>query len=229
MTGVAKIESAKASHRCGGRDGFTLLEILIALALVSVVLVSLNTFIFSMGELWGKNTDVRLFDRHVRAVTRFLNRELRVASLPPSAQPNSTPVGLQEVRPQGGATEKLLTFELTAGSRLLTWPDRRLPEVVCSLQARPNEGLVLLWHSRLEKDFDTTPPRETVITPLVTGMTYDYYDADTNRWTNETQLKLDSQGNPMVPQRLRLKFAYQKLTQETVVTLITPGQGLPPF
>jgi len=209
--------------------GFTLLEILISLALISVVLVSLNTFIFSMGELWGQRSDVRLFDRHVRAVTRFLNRELRTASLPPFAQPNSTPVGLEEIRPQGGVTEKLLTFELPAGSRLLTWPDRRLPEVVCSLQARPNQGLVLLWHSRLEKNFDTEPPRETVITPLVTGMTYDYYDAQTNHWSNETMLKLDSQGNPIVPQRLRLKFAYQKLTQETVVTLVTPGQALPPF
>lgn len=211
------------------RRGFTLLEILISLALVSVVLVGLNTFIFSMGELWGKNSDVHLFDRHVRAVTRFLNRELRVASLPPFAQPNGTPIALQEIRPQGGMTEKLLTFELPAGSRLLTWPDRRLPEVVCSLQVRPSEGLVMLWHSRLEKNFDTEPPRETVITPLVTGMSYEYYDSQTNRWTNETQLKLDAQGNPVVPDRLRLKFAYEKLTKETVVTLVTPGQALPPF
>jgi len=212
-----------------GRSGFTLLEILISLALVSVVLVSLNTFVFSMGELWGRNSDVRLFDRHVRAVTRFLNRELRVASLPPFAQPNTTPVGLQEVRPQGGASDKLLTFELPAGSRLLTWPDRPLPEVVCSLQVRPNEGLILLWHSRLEKNFDTDPPRETVITPLVAAMSYDYYDSQTNRWSTETQLKLDGDGNPMVPQRLRLRFVYEKLSTETVVTLVTPGQALPPF
>ena len=217
------------ARRGDSRAAFTLLEILISLALVSVVLVSLNTFIFSMGELWGKRSDVRLFDRHVRAVTRFLNRELRVASLPPFAQPNSTPVGLQEVRPQGGATDKLLTFELPAGSRLLTWPDRRLPEVVCSLQVRQNEGLVMLWHSRLEKNFETDPPRETVITPLVTGMSYDYYDQQSNRWSTETQLKLDSEGNPMVPQRLRLKFAYEKLSAETVVSLVTPGQALPPF
>ncbi len=209
--------------------GFTLIEILISLALVALVLVSLNTFVFSMGELWGRNTDVRLFDRHVRAVTRFLEHELRTAALPPAAMPNSSPIGLQEVRPQGGATEKLLTFELPSGSRILTWPDRPLPEVVCSFQVRPNEGLILLWHSRLEKNFDTDPPRETVITPLVTAMTYDYWDEPTTRWTNETQLKLDSQGNPMVPQRLRLKFAYDKLTRETVITLPTPGQALPPF
>jgi prepilin-type N-terminal cleavage/methylation domain-containing protein len=209
--------------------GFTLIEILIALALVALVLISLNTFIFSMGELWGRNTDVRLFDRHVRAVTRFLNHELRSATLPPSAQPNSAPIGLLDVRPQNGAQEKLLTFELPSGSRLLQWPDRPLPEVVCSLQVRPNEGLYLLWHSRLEKNFDTDPPRETVISPLVASMAYDYYDSQANRWSTETQLKLDGQGNPMTPQRLRLKFAYDKMTRETVITLATPGQALPPF
>ncbi len=209
--------------------GFTLLEVLLALALVAVVLVSLNTFIFSMGELWGKNSDVRLFDRHVRAVTRYLQRELRSVTLPPYATANSTPIGLQDIRPQNGISDKMLTFELTAGSRLLTWPDRPLPEVVCSLQVRPNEGLYLLWHSRLEKNFDTDPPRETLITPFVTAMTYDYYDTQSTRWSTETSLKLDGQGNPMVPQRIRLQFKYQTLTRETVITLPSPQQGLPAF
>jgi prepilin-type N-terminal cleavage/methylation domain-containing protein len=207
--------------------GFTLLEILLALALVALLLVALNTFVFSMAELWGKRADVRLFDQHVRAVTRFLEHELRAAVLPPAARPNSTPIALQEVQPQNGMMEKMVTFELPAGSRLFSWPERPLPEVVCSFQARQNEGLVVLWHSRLEKNFDTDPPRETVITPLVTGMSYDYYDADTTRWTKETTVKLDPQGQPMTPQRIRLKFAYGKMTRESVVSLPTPGEALP--
>ena len=197
--------------------------------LVSLVLVGLNTFIFSMGELWGRNTDVRLFEQHVRAVTRFLDQELRAAALPPAAAPNSTPIALQEVRPQNGVMEKMLTFELPAGSRLFNWPDRPLPEVVCSFQARPNEGLILLWHSRLEKNFETDSPRETVVTPLVTGLAYDYFDPDFNRWSTETQLKMDPQNQPMTPQRLRLKFTYGKMSRESIVTLISPGSALPLF
>jgi prepilin-type N-terminal cleavage/methylation domain-containing protein len=212
-----------------GARGFTLIEILLSLALVALTLVAMNTFVFSMSELWGQNTDVRLFEQHVRAVTRFLDHELRAASLPPAARANSTPIGLQDVRTQKGISDKMLTFELLAGSRLLTWPDRPLPEVVCSFQARPNEGLILLWHSRLEKNFDTDPPREAVITPLVTAVSYDYYDADFNKWSTETSLKLDQQGNPMTPQRLRLKFTYNNLTRESVVTLPPPSQALPAF
>jgi len=208
---------------------FTLLEILLSLALVGLLLVAMNTFVFSMSELWGLRTEHRLFDQHVRAVTRFLDKELRVAALPPYAQADSTPIALQEVQPQNGLMENMLTFELPAGSRLFTWPERPLPEVVCSFQVRANEGLVLLWHSRLEKNFETDPPRETVVTPFVTALGYDYYDVDANRWTTETTLKMDPQGKPMTPGRLRLKFTYGKLVRESVVTLPTPGQALPSF
>jgi prepilin-type N-terminal cleavage/methylation domain-containing protein len=210
-------------------SGFTLLEILLALALVALTLVALNTFIFSMGELWGRNTDIRLFDQHARAVTRFLDRELRGAVLPPAARPNSTPIALEEIKPQNGLSEKLLTFDLPSGSRFFIWPERPLPEVVCSLQVRPNEGLFLLWHSRLEKNFDTDPPRESLVTPFVSAMAYDYWDADVGRWSTETTLKNDPTGQPMAPQRLRFTFTYGKLTRESVVTLPTPVQGLPLF
>ncbi len=209
--------------------GFTLLEVLLSLALVALMLVALNTFVFSMGELWGRNSDVRLFDQHVRAVTRFLQHMVRGAALPPFARAGSTPIAPQDIRPQNGATETLVTFELTAGNRFLVWPDHPLPEVVCSLEVRERTGLLLLWHSRLEKNFDTDPPRESVITPLVTSLVYDYYDADAKSWTTETALKKDNTGEAIPPQRLRLTFTYGKMTKESLVTLDPPVQGLPAF
>ena len=221
--------SAIGNRRSKIPRAFTLLEILLSLALVGLMLVALNTFIFSMGELWGKNTDVRLFEQHVRAVTRGLERELRAATLPPAARANASPVAPQEIRPSGGVSDNLLTFELPAGTRLVTWPGPALPEVVCSLQAREKDGLILLWHSRLEPRFDSDPPRETVVTPFVTALAYDYYDTALARWTTEPALKKDNTGQLAAPQRLRLKFAYGKLTRETVVPLGTTPQGLPNF
>jgi hypothetical protein len=210
-------------------SAFTLLEMLLALSLVGLVLVSLNTFVFSMGELWGRNTDIRLFDQHVRAVTRFLDHELRAAALPPATRAGVDAIAPQEIRPKSGSTENLLTFELMEGSRLLTWPDRPLPEVICSLQVRDRDGLWLLWHSRLETRFDDDPPRETLITPLVSSMSYDYYDENFKNWKNEAQLRRDSDNKIVAPQRLRLKFTYQKLTRETSVTLPSSPETLPNF
>ena len=200
-----KRRRAKSQPR---QRGFTLLEILLALSLVGLVLVSMNTFVFSMTELWGRNGDLRLFDQHARAVTRFLERELRAAAFPPAGKVGEEAIAVQEVRAQNGVSENLLTFELPEGSRMLTWPDRPLPEVVCSLQVREREGLFLLWHSRLETRFEDDPPRETLITPLVSEITYDYYDEAFENWKNEAQLRRDSDNRMVTPQRLRPQYSH---------------------
>jgi prepilin-type N-terminal cleavage/methylation domain-containing protein len=209
------------------RAGFTILELLMAMTLLALVLVGLNTFLFSMSELWGRNSDVRLFDQHVRNVTRFLRHELENAALPPAGRAGQSAITTKEIRPRNGATEQMLTFELPKGSRLLTWPDRPLPDVECSLIVREREGLILLWHSRLEKRFDDDPPRETVITPLATALSYDYYDSDFKRWRTEQTLLRDSTSRALPPQRLRLKFTYRGLTRETLVVVPHTAEGMP--
>jgi prepilin-type N-terminal cleavage/methylation domain-containing protein len=212
-----------------GPRAFTLLEILLSIALVGLVFVGLNTFIFSMGELWGRRSESRLLELHVRAVTRFLDQQLHAAMLPPEAQPGTPPVAPQEIRPLNGASDNLLTFELPNGCRLFNWPGPPLPDVICSLQVRTGEGLFLLWHSKLEKHFSDDPPREVLVTPFVTSMAYDYYESDSKRWQTEIALRRDSSNQPTAPQRLRLHFTYGKLTRETIINLSTPGQGLPDY
>ena len=56
------------------RRGFTLLELLMAITIGAMLMVAASTFVFSMGELWGRGTDERLFDRHVRGVSRQRRR-----------------------------------------------------------------------------------------------------------------------------------------------------------
>jgi prepilin-type N-terminal cleavage/methylation domain-containing protein len=209
------------------RRGFTLIEVLLATALAGLVLVALNTFVFSMGELWGRGSEARLFDQHVRAVTRFLASELRRASLPPAAGVNSTPVGVAPITPQTGPQDNLVTYVQLSGSRILSWPVVPLPEVFCSLQVRPDQGLYMLWHSDLENHFNDDPPRETLVSPLVSALAYDYYDTDLSRWTTETTVRRDASGNPQPPQRLRVTFTYDKMTRTALIPIPATGQGLP--
>ncbi len=202
-----------------------------ALALASLVLVAMSTFVFSMGELWGRNSDAHLFSQHVNAVTRFLQAEFRNAVLPPASRANATPISVEQITPKSGPTDNLITFDLVAGSRVLSWPDNRaLPEVVCSLQVRQGEGLYLLWHSRLEVRFADDPPRETLLTLLVTGIAYDYYDDGFKRWTKETIVRKDpATGLLQAPQRVRLTFAYGKLTRETLIAIPLAAPTMPNF
>ena len=220
---------------------FTLAEIMVAMAITATMIVTMSAFLFSMGELWGKNSDRYLFDLHVRNVTRFLAAELASSALPPSggsagaqntatagAAATTAPVTIQEIRDQTGNTDHYLTYELPNGSRLCFWPDRALPGVVCSLAYREGQGLILLWHSRYEINYDIDAPRETVITPLVTGMTYDYYDLDLKTWKNEPILLKDNSNEGILPQRIRLLFTYGERTAETVLDIPGPPvQGLP--
>jgi prepilin-type N-terminal cleavage/methylation domain-containing protein len=205
--------------------GFTLIEILLAVALMGGLLLALNMFVFSMGEIWGQNADQRLFDQHVRAVTRHVDGLFRRAALAAGAD---SPVAPAEIRAERG-NEALLTFELPAGDRTLPWPESPLPDVVCSLEAREGRGLVLYWHSRLETRFEDDPPRATLLTPLAVGLSYDYYDDAARSWRTQDRLQKDNSGNWQTPARVTLRFAHGNLKAETTLVLPVATDGMPQF
>jgi hypothetical protein len=203
---------------------FTLLEVLLSVALLGAVLLALNLFVFSMGDLWGRGADRRLFDQHVRAVTRHVDDLFRRAALLENGA-----IAPKEVRTENGGKAPLLTFELPAGDRTLPWPEEPLPDVVCSLEAREGRGLVLYWHSRLETRFEEDPPRATVLTPLAVGLSYDYYDPKAKTWRTDLRPQRDDAGHWRAPDRVTLRFAYGKLRAESTLVLPVATAALPAF
>ena len=214
--------------RC--RQGFSLLEILVAAALLGMLLLALNVFVFSMGEIWGRNSEQRLFDQHVRAVTRHVENLLRSATLSPAALGGpERAVTVREIRVITGATEPVLSFELPEGDRTMAWAEQPLPDVVCALAAHPDRGLVLYWHSRLESDFADVPPRATVLSLFGRGLSYDYYQPDFKTWQSQTRMQKNREGKWQLPDRLILRFAHGKMSAETTVVLPVANGGLPAF
>lgn len=211
------------------RRGFTLIEVMISVALIGLLLVGLNFFVFSMGDLWGRSGDRRLVDQHVEAVTRYLKHEFKTAGLPPAVTIGTTAFYPADIRTPDSGTQTLLTFVLPAGSRLFAWPARPLPEVVCSLEVVQGKGLYFLWHSRLEQKFGEDPPRAALVSPFVSAMTYDYFDPDLSRWTTEQSFKKDPNGAYLTPQRIRLTFTYGKYSTVRVITLPQAVEGVPNY
>jgi prepilin-type N-terminal cleavage/methylation domain-containing protein len=205
------------------RRAFTLVEMLLALALLTGLLLSLNMFLFSMGELWGQNRQQRLFDQHVRAVTRYLDELLARGSLVAEAGHE-----LRLAAPTG-VSEPELTFDLAEGDRLLPWPGKPLPDVECALSAQSGRGLVLSWHSRWETGFKDTPPRTLVVSPLVRKLDYLYFDDGTRTWTATTSPPRDRGDTWRLPSRLRLQFQYERYTASAVVTIPPRLPALPAF
>ncbi len=217
--------------RSRAASAFTLIEVLLALALLASLLAAINHFVFSMTEASTKNRDRFVFAQHARAVTRHVDELLAAAAA--SARASSVSVGAPaaaELRLPEGGTADLLAFDLPVGDRLLTWPGRPLPEVRCGLDWRPEEGLVLYWKSRLESDFATAEPRLAVVSPFVTALSYDYYDDATKTWSNEAELQRNESGALLTPQRLRLQFARRGQVIEEIIPLPSTAQeGLPTY
>jgi prepilin-type N-terminal cleavage/methylation domain-containing protein len=207
--------------------GFTLLETLLASALLGGLLLALNFFVFSMAEIWGRGSERRLFEQHVRAVTRELEEMLRASALPPLS--SQTGAFTREIKLDNGQHETPLTFELLDGSPRLPWSGPALPDVVCSLVVQRDRGLIIYWQSRLETKFTDAAPRAWTVTPFVQAIVYDYQDPDTKSWRNFDTLQRDAQGQWQVPTRLRLQFEHAGMKAETTVSLPMAPGPLPHF
>jgi prepilin-type N-terminal cleavage/methylation domain-containing protein len=196
------------SHLRLNRRGFTMLEMLVALALLGALMVSLNTFLFSMGELWGKGRDQRLFDQHSRAVAEMVRRTFESATYGPGA----SGVSLKDIDNGSGTTEPRLTFMLADAGRLADWPEGPLPDVDFNVFVDPDRGLIFQWQSRLELQREKTDLHETVISPFVKALHYEYYDATLKEWKTEDEPKHDDGGTAWLkPARLHLIFKFPEL------------------
>jgi prepilin-type N-terminal cleavage/methylation domain-containing protein len=212
-----------------GRRGFTLVELLLAIAIMAMLLVALFTFVFSMGEIWGHGSEKRLFEQHVNAVSRHLEAMLRRASLPIGGTSATEPFTIREVRGASGGTANLLGFDLADGDRLLVWTGPPLPDVQCSLGFESNRGLLLYWVSKLEIRRESDPSRTVLVSPFVTKIDYYYRDADTGSWRNATTPQKSSEGHWLVPDSIRLTFAHAGVTAERTLMLPARNGALPLF
>jgi prepilin-type N-terminal cleavage/methylation domain-containing protein len=205
--------------------GFTMLETLLAAALLGALLLALNFFIFSMAEIWGAGAERRLFEQHTRAVTREVETWLRTATLPPLA--GAQGVFAAEIQLEDSRREAPLSFLLAGGSPRLPWPEAALPEVVGSLVVESGRGLVLYWQSRLETSFDEARPRSWVVSQFVTGLSYEYQEE--SGWRRREDLERGNDGQWRIPGRLHLQFEHAGMKSETSITLPGTLAPLPHF
>ena len=200
---------------------FTLLEVLLAIALLGSLLVALNMFIFSMAEVWGKGREERLFAQHARAVSVHVEDLLRRAAL----SPEGGGLEMKEVKLETGGEAPELAFTLAEGSRLITWPESPLPDVEMSLGVAEREGMRLHWQSMLELHRDTESPRSVIVSPFVVSMAYDYYDENFRRWETLDTPKREVDGTYPLPRRIRLRFTHGKLSLERVLRVPSIKEG----
>ena len=213
------------------RSGFTLLEIMFAVFMGAALLVAATTFVFSLGELWGKGANVWLFQKHVRGVSRFLEQSFQTSSWKLSDGEVESVVYWSNRGGREYENEELLTFELEKSPGVLVWPEDPLPYVVCSLELDDEEGLYLLWRSRLEEDFGEEEPRKTLISPFVKGIKYFYIDPEDEdaEWEIEEDPVKETDGTFTLPQRIEIIFAHEGQEEKRQIPLPSLFSGVPMF
>jgi len=200
--------------------------LLLAMAILSMLVTALFSFVFSMGEIWGQGGEKRLFSQHVNAVTRHVESLLRRAAWPHGGVTAAEPFTVREVRQGTGGTANLLGFDMLDGDRLMRWPEEALPEVECSLGLETNQGLMLYWRSRLEKHDKNDPPRAVLISPLVTKLSYAYHEENGDSWRKEDTLRRGRSGEWVLPDRLIIAFKQDQFEEQRELTLPIGSGGV---
>jgi hypothetical protein len=112
----------------------------------------------------------------------------------------------------GGADDEDITTVLADAARLAEWPEGPLPDVDFNVYVDPERGLIFQWQSRLELERDKKDLHETIISPFVKALHYEYYDATLKEWKVEDEPKHDDGGTAWLkPARLHLIFKFPEL------------------
>lgn len=223
--------SEQRNRTLSSRKGFTLLEVMFAVFMGSALLVAATAFVFALGELWGKGANVWLFQKHVRGVSRFLEQSVQESGWKMPAGEAQTPIYWSSRGGRAYENQQLLTFELEKSPGVLVWPETPLPHVVCSLELDREDGLYLLWRSRLETDFEEEEPRKTLISPFVTEIKYYYIDAEDEdaEWEVEDEPTKEADGEYLLPQRIEIAFEYEGREERRQIVLPVLFDGVPFF
>jgi len=134
------------------QSGFSLVEVLLALAVGGLVLMSASSLLVTISQSWANRPATRdAFDAHVNGIAHFLTAVLEEATLAKEGSGGADMVEL--LRPVGFSETKdpLIKFYLREAPPLFFWPHGLASRVHVYFQFEEGEGLYFLWYSDLQE------------------------------------------------------------------------------
>lgn len=209
---------------------FTLLEVLIAIALSALVLSAAALLLTTMSGIWHDRRSGDPFTEHIAGLRTFLqtmvDRSEVDASTTTGAANTGAGVGAAATlwtHPPGypDFDPPYLTFGIPDPPALLLAGGPPLPALRAWLVPVPNEGLFLLFHSRLEEASETDDLRFRLLSPWLESVAYAMFDPENDSWEETTEVPLDDSRNPAVPGALLLNFRLGEQAEQIVLHLPT--------
>jgi prepilin-type N-terminal cleavage/methylation domain-containing protein len=226
-----------------GSKGFTLVEVLLALAISGLLLTAATSLLITLSRAWAERPATRdAFDAHVDGVARFFVSVMDKATMAPGSENAKSPIFLDRPVDFSDAEDPLISFFVREAPPVLVWSHGLAPRVHCYIYFEDGDGLSLLWYSDLqemEKGESGKPELEseddlfkTPISSFCEEIEYCYYDKEEEKWDNEDRLQEDNENEQHnLPDFIRLVFRMNSQDLERIVTIpiarISPN-GLSP-
>lgn len=206
----------------GGRRAFTLIEVMVAIALSGMVLTSAALLLATMSEMWHQRRSGDPFVEHVSGLRTFLQALVDASEVETEGGDGSMqltrwshPPGYPDFDPQ------YLTFGITNPPAVLTAGGPALPALEAWLAPIPREGLFLIFRSRLIEGRETDDLRFRLLSPYFESIAYGVYDPERDAWEETNDPPLDTSREPMVPEVVLLNFRLGEQAEQIVLHLPT--------
>lgn len=219
------------------RQGFTLIEIVLAISIGSILMVAASFYIFSLTQLYLNTENDPRLEEHMYSVGKTL--EYMVSSAidqtpktnDPAKKPfekftkktkqktETTRIVWKNPEELSFADTPLLSLKIpTNGLPLFVWEKGGpLPVITCYIYFRPKEGLFILWQSTAQKEEEEI--QRTLVSSLIKKLTFDYYDAENNSWEHSEEPLETGEGELRLPQVLTLTFQYHGREEKSRISL----------
>lgn len=194
-------------------SGFTIVEVLLSLALIALVFGGIIFMVGVMSQLWFNRNTNDYFSQHVEGVSLFLSQSLRQSEAVQGDESSGPVLPVEWARPPGFSDfdDPLLLYRLKSTPALFVREGENLPNINCYLHWERSEGLSILWYSDLDEEIEETSDLyRTMISKYVTKIEYCYYDKEDDEWDiKEDPEEGESDDAFILPQFLKITFEYE--------------------
>jgi prepilin-type N-terminal cleavage/methylation domain-containing protein len=219
------------------RKGFTLIEVLLALSIGSLVLVAATSLLITIAQAWANRPATRdAFLSHVNGVSNFLSIILEEASFSIASTAGDPLIDLKRPTGFSSTDDPLVHFFLKEAPPLFFSPHGPAVRIHTFIYPDQDEGLSLFWFSELnevekskEGEIELTEEddlQRTVISPFFKEMYYCYYGTeddgkdDIKEWEISDQLlESDKTEKFRLPTQIKLVFRWDEEDLEKTITI----------
>ena len=217
--------------------GFSLIEVLLALAVGGIVLMAASSLLVTISQAWANRPATRdAFDAHVNGIAHFLTAVLEDAE---NYEDSSKSSGIIELsRPIGfsESDDPLIKFYLPKAPPFFYWPGSFAHSVHTYLLMEEGEGFHFLWYSdHQEKEVNEEGKAELVdedqlfrsqISPYFQEVYYCYYGEEDDlsdekkEWIIVSSLERIKETDKFrIPDFIKLVFRWEEEDLERTITI----------